>query len=75
MAKLYSLKSVERLIDRYLDIEGGEIKTIEEGVLGYGVTVCTAPNKKTSVIKEIYINGWSSGHTIRKYNKTPKKYL
>ncbi len=29
---------------------------------------------KTTIINEVYLNCWSSGHTIRVYNKMPKKY-
>lgn len=36
--------------------------------------IITAPNKKTAIIKEKYLNEWSSGVTIRLYNNTPKKY-
>jgi len=69
----YSLKDCEKLIDKYIERDG-EIRTIEEGCLGLGVVVLEAPNYKTVVIKEFYINEWTSGHKIRMYNKTPKKY-
>jgi hypothetical protein len=54
--------------------QGYEVNTIEEGVLGWGVTVCTKQGYKAVVIREKYINHWSSGHTIRKYNKLPEVY-
>jgi hypothetical protein len=70
-----SLESCEELIGRYVNEYGGEATTLEEGCLGLGtVLLHSAEGKKTIIIKEFYINAWSSGHTIRKYNKMPKKY-
>lgn len=74
-ATLYDLKSCDNLIDRYVNEYGGEVTTLEEGVLGYGTLILhNAKGKKTIVIKEVYINAWSSGHSIRMYNKMPKKF-
>lgn len=73
MSKLYSCTAVQQLINHYLD-KGGEVREIQEGSLGYGETVLFGEGLKTAVIKERYINQWSSGHTIRLYNKMPKKY-
>jgi hypothetical protein len=72
--KLFTLDACERLISHYED-KGGNVLTVREGVLGLGTVVLTAPNLKTAVIKERPINDWSSGHAIRLYSKTPKKYL
>lgn len=69
----YSLKSCEDLIEKYLEI-GGEVQQLEEGVLGLGKLVLTAEGKKTTVITEVYRSPWVSDHTVRMYNKTPKKY-
>lgn len=71
--KLYSVKACEELMDMYID-RGGEAITLEEGCLGLGLVVCYGNGLKTSVITEVYINQWSSGHKIRQYNKCPKKY-
>lgn len=71
---IYSLEAVENIINKYCEL-GGECIEVVEGCLGYGITICMANGYKTAVIKEIYLNEWSSGHTIRFYNKTPKKYL
>lgn len=70
----YTLKSVENLIERYIN-KGGEVVTLSCGVLGYGTTLLIGKGLKTIVITERYVSDWSSTHTIRKYNKTPKKYL
>lgn len=76
MQTLYSVSAVEGLIARYLRY-GGERLELREGVLGCGDIPLYDPNGKlkTYVITEIALNEWSSGHTIRGYNKMPKKYL
>tara|TARA_R110000868_G_scaffold96843_3_gene266309 strand:- start:1549 stop:1788 length:240 start_codon:yes stop_codon:yes gene_type:complete len=73
--KIYTLASCEALIATYVNKYEGECITIEEGVLGLGTILLTnATGKKSVIIKETYLNSWSSGHTIRTYNKLPKKY-
>ena len=71
--KLYNLSVVKTLINEYIQL-GGSTTTIQEGVLGYGITLLEANGKKTCVIKEVYLSEWSSAHSIRFYNKKPKKY-
>ena len=73
MTKLYSLSECEKLINKYVE-RGGEVYTIEEGCLGLGIMVLTGHNLKTTIIKEVYLNEWSSAHKVRMYNKCPKKY-
>lgn len=73
MKKLYTCNAIKKLIDLYV-FRGGNVYTIEEGVLGYGLTVLAGENLKTVVIKEVYLNEWSSAHTIRFYTNIPKKY-
>ena len=70
----YSTSQVRRLIEQYETCKGFELRTIKEGILGYGQIVLEATGKKTSVITEVFINSWSSDHKIRMYNKCPKKY-
>ena len=71
----YTLKACEDLISKYVNEYGGEAVVFDEGVLGLGTIVLRyATGMKSYVIKEFYINAWSSGHTIRAYNKLPKKY-
>ncbi len=73
--QIYTLKAVEKLIDDYINEYGGTATTLEEGVLGLGtVLLHDAMGKKTIVIREVYLNAWSSGHTVRMYNKMPAKY-
>lgn len=73
MSKLYTCEAVENLVQRYAD-KGGEVTEIEEGCLGYGFLILHGEGLKTAVVKEVYLNEWSSAHTIRMYNKCPKKY-
>lgn len=73
MAAIYSLAACEDLMQRYAE-KGGECKTIEEGTLGIGMVICFGDGLKTAIIREVYLNEWSSGHTIRMYNKMPEKY-
>jgi len=73
---LYSLKDCEELITRYITKRGGQCTVLEEGVLGLGFLILhDGQNAKTILIKEVYLNEWSSAHTIRMYNKIPKKYI
>lgn len=71
--KLYGCEAVSNLINKYIERDG-TVLTLEEGSLGYGLTVMFGDGLKTTVVKEYPINCWSSGHTIRKYKKIPKKY-
>lgn len=72
---LYSLKVVDKLFAKYTE-KGGVITTLEEGVLGYGLTVCHGDGLKTAVVREVALNAWSSApaHSIHFYNRMPKKY-
>ncbi len=71
----YKLSTCEELIDKYVNEFNGECTTLEEGCLGLGLVLLhNAKGKKTILIKEFYLNSQSSGHTIRMYNKMPKKY-
>lgn len=72
-ATLYALEAVEQTINNWIEA-GGEISTVEEGVLGWGLTICHGEGLRTAIIKEVPLNEWSSAHTIRIYNKMPKKY-
>lgn len=73
MVTMYTLSACEDVMNKYYET-GGEVITLEEGVLGLGLVVCFGDGLKTCIIQERYLNEWSSGHTIRFYNKMPKKY-
>lgn len=72
---LYSCEDIDQLLDRYTEA-GGEILQMREGVLGHGdLLLHNATGKlKTIIIREVVLNEWSSAHTVRKYDKCPKKY-
>ena len=70
---LYSYRDAEKLMNRYID-QGGDIHILDEGSLVYGLVICEGEGLKTAVIREVYLNPWSSAQSIRLYNKTPKKY-
>lgn len=72
-ATLYTLEAVEQTISNWIEA-GGNIDTVEEGALGWGLTICHGEGLRTAIIKEVPLNEWSSAHTIRIYNKMPKKY-
>lgn len=73
MSTLYSCSACENVINQYIE-NGGEVIELEEGTLGYGLTICFGEGLKTCIITEKYLNEWSSAHTIRFYNNMPKKY-
>lgn len=70
---LYTGKAVCGLINDY-HTRGGECLQIAEGGVGCGDWILYGDGLKTTVIREVYLNEWSSAHTIRMYNKTPAKY-
>lgn len=70
MQGLYTLKAVEGLIEKYG--EDSEIFTIEGGLLDS--YIITSDKFKTAIIKEVYLNEWSSAYSVVFYNKTPLKY-
>jgi len=72
---MYNYKQIERLISQYTALENSNVVQTSESVLGCGNWICEAPNKKTAIIKEVYVNCCSSTHIVKFYNKTPKKYL
>ena len=74
MKTLYTPTEAEKLINRFSEMEEAQIVQIDEGCLGIGSWILTAKGKKTAIIKEVFINEWSSGQSISMYNKTPKKY-
>ena len=73
MQTIYTLSACEKLMEKNM-VNHGENYHIKGGSLGLGLIICQAPGKKTAIIQETYLNAWSSGHTIRLYNKTPQKY-
>lgn len=73
MRRYIELDGIKRIIDTYLE-RGGEVVELEEGVLGYGMLMLYGTGLKTTIINEVYLNPWSSAHTIRMYRSMPRKY-
>lgn len=73
MATIYGYTAVENLLNRYSD-SGKEFcaYTIPGGLID-GMII-TGAGLKTAIIKEVFLNEWSSGATIRLYKKIPAKY-
>lgn len=69
----YDLEVCEELMREYAKRDG-IIITLEEGGLGLGTVICYGGGLKTTIIREIFINEWTSAHTIRMYNRMPMKY-
>ena len=72
--KLYGSNEIKKLVFHYID-KGGNYNEIEQGCLGWGKLVLFGDGLKTTIVEEVYINSQSSGHTVRMYDKCPKKYL
>lgn len=70
---LYSItnEQIAKMIDRYIGY-GGEVYTIYGSLNDNYILV--ADGYKTTIIKELYLNEWSSCNVIKRYNKCPKKY-
>lgn len=64
-------EQIVNMINRYRGY-GGDAYIIE-GTLNDNY-ILNAEGKKTVIIKEHYLNDWSSCNVIRRYNRCPKKY-
>lgn len=73
--KRIDLKAAESLMDRYAQA-GGNVVTVYPGTLGLGCVVMYGGFLKAFVIEEMYVNEWSSRHSIKVYPDgiLPKKY-
>lgn len=75
MYNTYSIEATERFIYEYT-VKGGKTYQLSDGVLGVGDMILFDPTErmKTYIIREVALNEWSSGQTIRAHSKMPKKY-
>lgn len=71
MLRSVTQKQISALAERYYQA-GGMVYTIE-GTLNDNY-IMSAPGKKTTIIREQYLNNWSSCNVIRMYNRCPMKY-
>ena len=74
MSNIYTCNAISDMIERLVN-SGYEYVQLKEGSLGYGDAVLIAPdeNKYHFVIREVYLNEWSSGHTVRRCRTISKK--
>lgn len=72
---LYTLESVEKLIEELESKHGYSMETISEGTLGLGKVVMIAPNDNmyNFVIQEVYLNEWSCEHSVRRCARISKR--
>lgn len=72
---LYTCTSIDNFISRYIE-KGGQAYCTNEGVLTSGdwILFDTRGRLECCIIKEVYINSWSSGQSLRKYRRLPEKY-
>jgi len=72
MKYYYTQTTIDGLFKEYATHEGFIAWTIPGSLVdGY---ILTANGCKTTIIKEIYLNEWSSGYALRMYKKIPRKY-
>ena len=70
----YDYQEIDKLIEKLLE-EGYDCIQLSEGILGSGNWICIpadSGNYYHFIIKEVYINQWQSGHTVRKCRKLSK---
>ena len=72
---LYTCTSIDDYISNYLK-KGGQAFCIDEGLLTSGdwILFDTRGKLKCCIIKEVYVNAYSSAQSLRRYKKLPKKY-
>lgn len=72
----YSLQAIEKLMADYIDL-GGIVYEVGDNGVGLGTVILYNNETKycNYIVKEIYLNEWSSTHTVRRYSKLPKKYM
>lgn len=70
---IYTVGSTGKFIDELLNA-GYDLIQLSEGSLGYGDCVLLAPDEQhyNFVIREVYVNCWTSGQTIRRFRKISK---
>ena len=72
---LYTIAAADGLINEYLKLsENSIVYRYDAGGVGIGNWICGAPGYKWAIIKEVYLNEWSSAQSIRMYNELPKCY-
>lgn len=69
--KFYSIKAIEDFISKNCV----DCLYSSDSVVGLGNQIWTMTNGRFFIIKEVYLNCWSSGHQIRQQSKLTKYQL
>ena len=68
------MQAVDNLADKFVK-KGGEIITLRDGsLLNFGLAVFQCEGLHTAIIREQYLNEWSSAYSVKQYKTLPKKY-
>lgn len=70
--KIYSYKTADKIRERLLERAGAFVYEIPGALVDN--YIMGADGCYTFIVREKYLNEWSSGVTIRKYCKIPAKY-
>lgn len=73
--KLYNSEVVNGLIEKYERASGWfEIVDDRTVLLDFNVAILGGKDLRYCVIKDVFLNSWSSAYSIKFYNKLPKIY-
>lgn len=66
----YTYKAIDNLLNKYIDKdEGVDIYEVPGSLLDGYLVIPSSDNLYCSLIKEVYLNEYSSAYTIRMFNK------
>lgn len=71
MSKNYSIKSIEDFIQKYCV----DCLFASDSVIGLGNQIWTMTNGRFFVVREYFINCWTSRHTVRQQSKLSKRQI
>lgn len=71
---LYSMKAVDKLVDELVNKYHYDFVRLADGSLLDGSFILVAPdeNHYHFVVREVYLNEWSSAYTVRRASKISK---
>lgn len=69
MKKNYTIESIQKFINNYCE----ECLFQGDSVIGLGDSIWRMNNGLFFIVKEYFINEWSSGHSVRKQKKLSKR--
>ena len=75
--KMYELGAIDTAWNEMMEKETHIPHQVEEGTLGYGHIIMepVSDDYYWIEIEEIYLNPWSSGHTVKRSRKASKRML